>query len=512
METPTKSLASRLSQYAYSPTASPSRRSTRSVSAMVAPSPRRTASASASPATPRRTKRPRRRDPSPEVIEISDSSDESDSDSDPEPRRRIRQRQRRPAAAPSASPRKKPRPYADPSTYAHLSGLPQILRPALDLVFCGINPGKKSATDGHHFAHPTNKFWKALHGCGMTERLLTPAEDVTLPAEYNFGMTNLIGRPTIEQSELSPLEMRLAVAPFSRRVASHAPRVLCFVGKGMWDTFAGVVGKTAFVADERDDALRDPANGDDEEVDELEDDVKDEGAPDGAEAEEDELDEDVKPDVDEEEAAVVNAPRPREPLFLPRDETPMVVTYTLSNGTVKREHPDDEDEAKPTAEELEGDAGDAGAEPDEDEPESKPTAEELEEMAINDAPSPLTEVGSPTPPPPPNPASARRRAPAAKAPPFSYDGPQRFRLPVDAADWKYTYFWVVPNTSGLERTPLAEQIVLFGKLRAFVELLKAGGRPEPPAGGFLDIDLAGVGATVAAMRDDAIAKGKMAPE
>lgn len=311
--------------------------------------------------------------------------------------------------------------------------------------------------------------------------------------------------------------MRLAVAPFARRVASHGPRVLCFVGKGMWDTFAGVVGKTAFVADERGDA----ANGGDEEVDELDDDeVKDEAAADanGAEdepaddAEADELDEDVKPDIDDdEEEAAVNAPRNREPLFLPRDETPMVVTYTLSNGAVKREHPDEEDEAKPTAAELEGEGeGEAGAEPD-DEEDNKPTADELEEMAINDAPSPLTEVNSPTPPPP-NPPPARRRAPAAKAPPFSYDGPQRFRLPVDAAEWKYTYFWVVPNTSGLERTPLAEQIVLFGKLRAFVELLKAGRTPEPPAGGFLDIDLAGVGATVASMRDDAIAKGKMAPE
>ncbi|TXT09088.1 hypothetical protein VHUM_02562 [Vanrija humicola] len=473
-ETPTKSLASRLSQYAYSPTASPTRRSTRSTSALTAASPRRNA-ASASPVTPRT---PAKR-----------------------ARRSARRRPRKRPAAPSASPRKKPRPYADPSRYAHLSGLPQILRPGLDAVFCGINPGKKSATTGHHFAHPTNKFWKALHGSGMSARLLVPAEDVTLPDEYNFGMTNLIERPTAEQSELSPLEMRLAVAPFTRRVASHGPRVVCFVGKGIWDIFAGVVGRSAVVAEERGDVSL--PNGE-VEGDELEDDVKDE-----AEAEADELDadddDDVKPDLADEEAAT------NDPLFLPRDATPKVVRYTLSNGGVKREPPD-EAETKPTAAELDGVAGEAAHEPED----TKPTADDLEEMAANDAPSsPLTEVGSPTPPPPPAPpparAPARRQAPR-KPPPFSYDGPQRFRLPLDDAAWPYTYFWVVPNTSGLERTPLAEQIVLFGKLRAFVELLKAGGRPEPPASGFLDIDLAGVGATVASMRDDAIAKGKMAPE
>ncbi|KAL1407553.1 uracil DNA N-glycosylase Thp1 [Vanrija albida] len=533
--TPTKSLASRLSQYAYSPTASPSRRSTRSVSAMVPASPARrgaSASGSPSPVTPRRPQRGKRRRASPEVIEISDSESESEGERLPRQRRR---------PAPPASPRKKPRGYADPSKYAHLSGLPQILRPGLDLVFCGINPGKKSATDGHHFAHPTNKFWKALWGAGLSARLLLPSEDVTLPDEYNFGMTNLVGRPTIEQSELSPLEMRLAVAPFARRVASHAPRVLCFVGKGMWDTFAGVVGKTAFVASEGGDD-GDGANGT-EEVDELDDDeVKHE-----PEAELDELDEEeeadaVKPEpLDAEEAAV----NEREPLFLPHDERderdegrpPVVVTYTLSNGAVKREDGDgdgngDEAEAKPTAAELEAGSGRAGADAD---AEVKPTAEELEEAEINGvstpeeleeaeingasreeleangAPSPLTEVGSPTPPPPPRPAP-RRSAPRTKPPPFSYDAPQRFRLPADDAPWAYTYFWVVPNTSGLERTPLAEQIVLFGKLRAFVELLKAGGEPDPPEMGFLDIDLAGVGATVAAMRDDAVAKGKMAPE
>jgi len=85
---------------------------------------------------------------------------------------------------------KKPRAYADPEVYQHLRPLPDILAPELDCesihsAWSGINlmasgilryqvcsldhgctrrllipsPGMKSSKSGHHFAHPTNKFW-----------------------------------------------------------------------------------------------------------------------------------------------------------------------------------------------------------------------------------------------------------------------------------------------------------------------------------------------------------------
>jgi TDG/mug DNA glycosylase family protein len=43
--------------------------------------------------------------------------------------------------------------------------------PNLDVVFVGINPGLWSGAVGHHFARPGNRFWKALHGAGFTERV-----------------------------------------------------------------------------------------------------------------------------------------------------------------------------------------------------------------------------------------------------------------------------------------------------------------------------------------------------
>lgn len=50
----------------------------------------------------------------------------------------------------------------------------------------------------------------------------------------------------------------------------------------------------------------------------------------------------------------------------------------------------------------------------------------------------------------------RRRTPAKVKAKFDWTQPRPFRLPHQTDDGvKYTYFWVVPNTSGLERTPVS---------------------------------------------------------
>ena len=58
--------------------------------------------------------------------------------------------------------------------------IPDVLGPDLEVVFVGINPGLWSGAVGHHFARPGNRFWKALHGSGFTDRLLSPLEDAML--------------------------------------------------------------------------------------------------------------------------------------------------------------------------------------------------------------------------------------------------------------------------------------------------------------------------------------------
>ncbi|KAI0366060.1 DNA glycosylase [Pilatotrama ljubarskyi] len=105
------------------------------------------------------------------------------------------------------------------------------------VMFCGINPGKMSATLGHHFAHPTNHFWKCLHSSQLTDRMLSPTEDHTLPESYRLGLTNLVERPSAEAAELAGSEFTAGVPALLKKIVRHRPRIVCFVGKQIWESF-----------------------------------------------------------------------------------------------------------------------------------------------------------------------------------------------------------------------------------------------------------------------------------
>ncbi|KAF4573622.1 hypothetical protein EYR36_008140 [Pleurotus pulmonarius] len=143
-------------------------------------------------------------------------------------------------AGPSKSsrlPKKKRRQgkrgYAPPETYAHLSNLTDCLKFELDVVFCGINPGRLSAQVGHHFANPNNHFWKALAASGFTSKRIPPHEDMTLPDLFNIGLTDLVERPTSGESELSAAEKAESVLSLLSKIAHFRPRIVAFVGLGI---------------------------------------------------------------------------------------------------------------------------------------------------------------------------------------------------------------------------------------------------------------------------------------
>jgi double-stranded uracil-DNA glycosylase len=111
--------------------------------------------------------------------------------------------------------------------------IPAVLAPDLDVVFVGINPGLWSGATGHHFAGPGNRFWKALHGSGFTDRVLSPAEDVDLPT-YGLGVTNLVPRATARADELAPAELREGAAALIAKVERVRPRALAVLGIGAY--------------------------------------------------------------------------------------------------------------------------------------------------------------------------------------------------------------------------------------------------------------------------------------
>ena len=73
------------------------------------------------------------------------------------------------------------------------------------VLLVGINPGVRSSQVGHHFAGPSNRFWKLLYESRLVPEPIGFADDDRL-SEWGFGITNLIPRPTAGINTLRPEE------------------------------------------------------------------------------------------------------------------------------------------------------------------------------------------------------------------------------------------------------------------------------------------------------------------
>jgi double-stranded uracil-DNA glycosylase len=108
--------------------------------------------------------------------------------------------------------------------------LPDVIEPGLSIVFCGINPGLRAASTGHHFAGRGNRFWKVLHRAGYTNEALLPENDRHL-LSLGYGLTAAVSRPTARADQLSKAEIQAAAAQFEQKIGHYAPRFVAFLGK-----------------------------------------------------------------------------------------------------------------------------------------------------------------------------------------------------------------------------------------------------------------------------------------
>jgi len=107
--------------------------------------------------------------------------------------------------------------------------LPTYIRRDLAVLFCGINPGRVSATAGYHYANPANLFWRGLHEGGLTDRRLLPEETAML-LDYNYGITDLVSRPTRSSTDLREEDYATGAELFVQMIQTYRPRVICFNG------------------------------------------------------------------------------------------------------------------------------------------------------------------------------------------------------------------------------------------------------------------------------------------
>lgn len=114
---------------------------------------------------------------------------------------------------------------------SELPTLPDYLRPGLDVVFVGINPGAYSAQVGKYFATPQNRFWRALNRSGLapSERGLGPGDEAWLP-EFGVGFTDVVKRPSNSASSLRAADFRTWAPRTRAKLLEAAPLIVCFNG------------------------------------------------------------------------------------------------------------------------------------------------------------------------------------------------------------------------------------------------------------------------------------------
>jgi double-stranded uracil-DNA glycosylase len=116
------------------------------------------------------------------------------------------------------------------------AGLPDVISTSLKVLFCGINPGMRSAEVGLHFATRSNRFWRVLHLAGFTARQLEPTE-AKLLLDDGYGITSAVARPTVSAAHLRRADFIAARPAFERKVAKYRPRYLAFLGKPALSAF-----------------------------------------------------------------------------------------------------------------------------------------------------------------------------------------------------------------------------------------------------------------------------------
>lgn len=116
--------------------------------------------------------------------------------------------------------------------------LTDIISKNLEVLFVGINPGLKSATDGHHFSGKSNRFWKVLHLAGFTSYPIEAKNDSHI-LDFGYGLTTAVARATSRADELSKEELEDSLDAFTTKMKEFQPKYIAFLGKIAYKTFSG---------------------------------------------------------------------------------------------------------------------------------------------------------------------------------------------------------------------------------------------------------------------------------
>ena len=117
--------------------------------------------------------------------------------------------------------------------------VPDIIAPGMKIVFCGTALGARSAADRAYYAHPGNRFWKAMHQHGFTPHRVPPKDYATV-AQWGLGLTDVCKTHSGNDDEI-PHETYDA-ARLYKEIEKFQPAILAFTGKEAARVFLGLKG------------------------------------------------------------------------------------------------------------------------------------------------------------------------------------------------------------------------------------------------------------------------------
>ena len=116
--------------------------------------------------------------------------------------------------------------------------LPDYLRPGLELVFVGFNPGERSARIGHYYAGRGNQFWNFLFQSRLVSDPLQPEDDHRV-LEFRIGLTDVVKHWSNSSSSLRAQDYREGIPRLLEKLRRVAPRVVAFNGKTAYERVLG---------------------------------------------------------------------------------------------------------------------------------------------------------------------------------------------------------------------------------------------------------------------------------
>jgi len=106
----------------------------------------------------------------------------------------------------------------------------------LKVLFCGTAPGTRSAQVRAYYAHPGNRFWRALHETGLTPRQVAPG-DFREIVSFGLGLTDLAKHAYGADATLGADDF--SAAGVRELVERWRPRIVAFTSKRAGREFHG---------------------------------------------------------------------------------------------------------------------------------------------------------------------------------------------------------------------------------------------------------------------------------